>query len=291
MVISAASGTRRPPAALLPGRWVMKATGDAVTAVARHAARRPRGSGILGPRAPFPRHRHLHQRLGRAPAPGGAGARRRARLVRRDPLVRPAHAAEQAQPRARRGAPASRYSVHGPFGYTGIGTSTRRSGSRRSTSTAGTWRRAPRSGRTLYVVHPDWRPEAGAARPRGGRGARALVRDAARAAGELGVESSSRTCPAPGCSHFTHPGDLDLRGLGLILDVGHASITGCLDEWLADPRAPLRHLHLHDNHGEGDVDDPHLAAGRRRGGRGGRAGRGAGRRRLSRARARQTTRT
>jgi sugar phosphate isomerase/epimerase len=67
--------------------------------------------------------------------------------------------------------------------------------------------------------------------------------------------------PGEGMSHFTHPGDLDLRGLGLILDVGHASISGCLDEWLDDPRAPLRHLHVHDNHGEGDGDDPHLGLG------------------------------
>jgi sugar phosphate isomerase/epimerase len=67
--------------------------------------------------------------------------------------------------------------------------------------------------------------------------------------------------PGAGMSHFTHPGDLDLRGLGLILDVGHASISGCLDEWLDDPRATLRHLHVHDNHGEGDHDDPHLGLG------------------------------
>ena len=67
--------------------------------------------------------------------------------------------------------------------------------------------------------------------------------------------------PGAGMSHFTHPGDLDLRGLGLILDVGHASISGCLDEWLDDPRATLRHLHVHDNHGEGDHDDPHMGLG------------------------------
>ncbi len=45
--------------------------------------------------------------------------------------------------------------------------------------------------------------------------------------------------PGAGHSHFTRPGELDLQGLGLILDAGHASISGCLDEWLADPRAPL----------------------------------------------------
>ena len=78
---------------------------------------------------------------------------------------------------------------------------------------------------------------------------------------ELGVEIVVENMPGAGQSHFTHPGDLDLRGLGLILDVGHASISGCLDEWLADPQAPLRHLHVHDNHGEGDADDPHLGLG------------------------------
>ena len=67
--------------------------------------------------------------------------------------------------------------------------------------------------------------------------------------------------PGAGMSYFTYPGDLDLQGLGLVLDVGHASISGCLDEWLDDPRAPLRHLHVHDNHGEGDGDDPHLGLG------------------------------
>jgi sugar phosphate isomerase/epimerase len=78
---------------------------------------------------------------------------------------------------------------------------------------------------------------------------------------EFGIDIVVENMPGAGMSHFTHPGDLDLRGLGLILDVGHASISGCLDEWLDDPRATLRHLHVHDNHGEGDHDDPHLGLG------------------------------
>ena len=38
-------------------------------------------------------------------------------------------------------------------------------------------------------------------------------------------------------SHFTAPGDLDLRGLGLVLDAGHAALTGTLAEWLSEPQA------------------------------------------------------
>ena len=159
------------------------------------------------------------------------------------------------------GEPASRTPCTGPSATRASGTSTRTSGSRRSTSIAGTSRRARRSGRSLYVVHPDWRP---AVAPRDpavvaalGRSFETLLEWQA----EYGVEIVVENMPGAGQSHFTHPGDLDLRGLGLILDVGHASISGCLDEWLADPQAPLRHLHVHDNHGEGDADDPHLGLG------------------------------
>ena len=88
----------------------------------------------------------------------GAGAHRRARHRRRDPLVRPAHAAQQAQPRrGARGRPQTTPCT-APSATPASGTSTRPCGSRRSTSTAATSRRAPRSGRCLYVVHPDWRP-------------------------------------------------------------------------------------------------------------------------------------
>ena len=51
------------------------------------------------------------------------------------------------------------YTVHGPFGYTGIWDLDDTSGSRRWTSIAATSRPARRSGRDLYVAHPDWRPD------------------------------------------------------------------------------------------------------------------------------------
>lgn len=153
------------------------------------------------------------------------------------------------------------YSVHGPFGYTGIWDADEAERLKSLDEHRRHLEASAEIGALLYVVHPDWRPEA---KPRDpavvaqlGRSFEKLVawRD------ELGVEILVENMPGTGMSHFTHPGDLDLRGLGLILDVGHASISGCLDEWLHDPRATLRHLHLHDNHGEGDHDDPHLGLG------------------------------
>ena len=153
------------------------------------------------------------------------------------------------------------YTVHGPFGYTGIWDLDEAERLKALDEHRRHLEASAEIGALLYVVHPDWHPEAGRRDP-------AIVAQLDRSfetlrgwQDELGVEIVVENLPGAGMSHFTHPGDLDLRGLGLILDVGHASISGCLDAWLADPRAPLRHLHLHDNHGEGDTDDPHLGLG------------------------------
>ncbi len=178
------------------------------------------------------------------------------------------------------------YSVHGPFGYTGIWDLDEAERLKALDEHRRHLEASAEIGAFLYVVHPDWRPEV---EPRDPAVVAQLGRSFETLRGwqdELGVEIVVENMPGAGMSHFTHPGDLDLRGLGLILDVGHASISGCLDEWLDDPRAPLRHLHLHDNHGEGDDGRPAPGARRRRRGRGGRDGRRAGRRRLGRPRAR-----
>ena len=153
------------------------------------------------------------------------------------------------------------YSVHGPFGYTGIWDLDEAERTRALDEHRRHLEASVEVGASLYVVHPDWRP---GVRPRDPAVVAQLGRSFETLRGwqdELGVEIVVENMPGAGMSHFTHPGDLDLRGLGLILDVGHASISGCLAEWLDDPRAPLRHLHLHDNHGEGDGDDPHLGLG------------------------------
>ena len=154
-----------------------------------------------------------------------------------------------------------KYSVHGPFGYTGIWDLDDDERLKALDEQRRHLEASAEIGALVYVVHPDWRP---AVAPRDPAVVAALDRSFGTLlewqdeyAGEIVVENM----PGAGQSHFTHPGDLDLRGLGLVLDVGHASISGCLDQWLADPQAPLRHLHVHDNHGEGDADDPHLGLG------------------------------
>ena len=154
------------------------------------------------------------------------------------------------------------YTVHGPFGYTGIGDvdeSARREAldeHRRHIAAAA------EVGARLYVAHPDWHPEGTPHDPAVVDALERSFRELLELQSDTGVEVVIENMPGAGQSRFTHPGDLDLQGLGLILDVGHASISGCLDEWLTDPRARLRHVHLHDNHGAGDNDDPHLPLGR-----------------------------
>jgi sugar phosphate isomerase/epimerase len=54
---------------------------------------------------------------------------------------------------------------------------------------------------------------------------------------------------------YSRPG-LNLRGLGTVLDVGHAFTCGSLDEFLAGHN--ISHVHLHDNAG---CSDDHLPLG------------------------------
>ena len=115
-------------------------------------------------------------------------------------------------------------------------------------------------GAFLYIVHPDlhrrprpWNPKIAAALERSFDELRGLQ-------DELGLEVAIENMPLTGHSHFTRPGDLDLRGLGLVLDTGHAALTGTLAEWLSEPQADLRHVHLHDNGGRGH-GDRHQAVG------------------------------
>lgn len=152
-------------------------------------------------------------------------------------------------------------SVHGPFGYTGLGDVSEAA----RLEALGEHRRhleaAAEIGATLYLVHPDWRPDPG---PRDPAVVSALERsfDALFALqAETGVAIVVENMPGAGSSHLTAPGDLDLRGLGFALDVGHASISGTLDAFLAAPPPEWLHVHLHSNAGVGDLDDPHLPVG------------------------------
>jgi sugar phosphate isomerase/epimerase len=117
-------------------------------------------------------------------------------------------------------------------------------------------------GASVYVVHPDYVEEP---RPRDERVVAALTRtiaDLGELQRELGVRIVLENMPGHGCSHFVAPGGLDLGELGFLLDTGHAAICESLDDFLADAHLPLAHVHLHDNRGPADADDPHRPLGR-----------------------------
>ncbi len=73
---------------------------------------------------------------------------------------------------------------------------------------------------------------------------------------ELGIRLAVENMPKSEWLFFDKPG-LDLHGMGLVLDVGHAQTCGTLSEFLKCPE--LSHVHLHDNSGQ---NDEHLPLGR-----------------------------
>jgi sugar phosphate isomerase/epimerase len=116
-------------------------------------------------------------------------------------------------------------------------------------------------GALLYVAHPDYIEPPG---PRDQAVIDALQRtiaDLAELQRATGLPIVLENMPGVGASHFAAPGDLELGELGLALDCGHAAISGTLDAFLAEPRARLAHVHLHDNRGPTDTDDPHRPLG------------------------------
>jgi len=152
-------------------------------------------------------------------------------------------------------------SVHGPFGYTGLGDPSETVRLEALDEHRRHLAAAAEISATLYLAHPDWRPQTG---PRDPQVISALERsfDALfELQSESGVPIVVENMPGAGCSHFTAPGELDLRGLGFALDAGHAAISGTLEAFLAAPLPEWRHVHLHSNHGVGDLDDPHLPVG------------------------------
>jgi sugar phosphate isomerase/epimerase len=147
------------------------------------------------------------------------------------------------------------FSVHGPFLHIEIG-------SRSSLHAATEVHRrhmevAAEYGAHLYVVHPDLQPRP---RPWSRKIAAHLERSFAELRvlqDELGLCVAVENLHLANRSHFTAPGDVDLQGLSLALDVGHAALTGTLGDWLADTITTLRHLHLHDNQGHRGGDQHH----------------------------------
>lgn len=153
------------------------------------------------------------------------------------------------------------FSVHGPFLHFEYGN---RSG-REHRKALDEHRRhiaaAAELGARVYVVHPDLQRRWRGWDKRVQRELERSFDELAALQEESGVTIAVENLPFVRHTHFRAPGDLDLRGLGLSLDVGHAAVTGTLAAWLADGQYRLRHVHLHDN--EGHVGgDQHLPLGR-----------------------------
>ena len=152
------------------------------------------------------------------------------------------------------------FAVHGPFAQDGIGSPyypERRAAVKLHRRHL---RVASRLGATLYIVHPDMQAKPHARDPEVAAALECSFAELRELQDDLGVPVAVENMPEPEYSHFTAPGDLDLQGLGLALDVGHAALTGTLESWLARPGARLLHVHLHDNQGVGG-DDVHLPLG------------------------------
>ena len=152
------------------------------------------------------------------------------------------------------------FSVHGPFLDFEYG-----SRSASAPQGAGRVRRhiaaAAELGARVYVVHPDLQRRWRGWDRRVQRALEQSFDELAALQEESGVTIAVENLPFVRHTHFKAPGDLDLRGLGLSLDVGHAAVTGTLAAWLEDDHHELKHIHLHDN--EGHVGgDQHLPLGR-----------------------------
>jgi sugar phosphate isomerase/epimerase len=141
------------------------------------------------------------------------------------------------------------FTVHAPFTHDLLGS---RSASKRRVAIDLHERHMAASaalGARYYVIHPDLQRRQ---KPRSPRTAAALERsfgELRRLQEEYELRVLVENMPFLKRSHFLAPGDLDLQGLGCTLDVGHAAITGTLNDWLATPPGTITHMHLHDNQG------------------------------------------
>lgn len=149
------------------------------------------------------------------------------------------------------------FTVHGPFAHFEFG-------SRSATKHRGAielHRRhmwvAAELGAQLYVVHPDMQRRARGWNPKVAASLERAFEELSALQDEIGLPIAVENMPFQKHSHFIAPGDLDLKGLGLVLDTGHAAMTGTLGNWLKDPLVNLRHVHLHDSQGHlsGDHHD------------------------------------
>jgi len=146
------------------------------------------------------------------------------------------------------------FSVHGPLAHDGLGNPyepERRAAVRLHRRHM---KVASRLGATLYIVHPDLQARPAPPNPEIVHALEWSFEELRALQDDLGLPVGVENMAEPDCSHFCAPGDLDLQGLGVVLDAGHAAVAGTLGEWLTDPQAPLLHVHLHDNQGVGGPD-------------------------------------
>ena len=153
-----------------------------------------------------------------------------------------------------------RLSVHGPF----IESSPASLDKPRRRAAVEGHRRHLEAAATLaavcYVVHPDFSVEP---RPRDPARVAAMevsIAELAELQRQSGVPIAIENLLARH-SVFAAPGELDLGELGFVFDAGHAAISGTLEAFVAAPGARLVHVHLHDNRGPVDDDDPHRPLG------------------------------
>ncbi len=140
------------------------------------------------------------------------------------------------------------FSVHGPFIRVDLGSTSEA----RRLAAVELHRRhlkiATLLGATLYLVHPDRQRKPSGPQPEVISALQRSFTELRELQEQFGTPIVVENMPFPGYSHFTAPGDLDLCGLGLALDVGHAAVQVPGGVARA-PAAPLRHVHLHDNQG------------------------------------------
>jgi sugar phosphate isomerase/epimerase len=153
------------------------------------------------------------------------------------------------------------FTVHGPFLHFEYGSRSSRQHRRALDEHRRHMEAAAGLGASLYVVHPDLQRRWKGWDSKVQCTLEASFEQLARLQQEYGMTIAVENLPFVRHTHFHAPGDLDLKGLGLSLDVGHAAVTGTLSAWLADGQYRLAHVHLHDN--EGHVGgDQHMPLGR-----------------------------
>ena len=155
------------------------------------------------------------------------------------------------------GAAGLRFTVHGPFMRQEIWSANKNS---RRAAVADHERfieLAARIGAEVYVVHPDYTVKRTSYNPLVVSSLHDSFAQLREMQSEFKLKIAIENMPGVGHSHFATP-ELDTCGLPVVVDVGHANLSGCLPRMIA--RRDIVHWHLQDNPGLGD--DPHNAVGR-----------------------------